>query len=420
MIENTRFADLSGKRILVTGGTGFIGSRLVERLVLEHQAEVRVLLRTYSRAARIARFPIELSEGDITVPGDVQSASRGCDFVFHCAYGNAGNTKLQRRVNVDGTRNVMEAAKNSGIGRVVHMSTVSVYGATPDGDLDETATRHYCRPADAYSDTKLDGEKLALEYAANQSVPVAVIQPTMVYGPYAPGWTMRILNDLKNNRVILIDDGEGLCNPVYIDDVITAMLLAAVEPNAPGEVFLISGDRAVTWREFYERYEQMLGCRSTVNMSLDEGVDYYKRSSKRRPLISEALSIFRSKASVRDRILESKEAAALIYILQSVVPETRWQSFTNRVIQEVPSDSASNKVAADRPILRVQPQWLRRQTAKTNFRIDKARRVLGYEPAFDFETGMNLTEAWASWANLLNGNHRMHNLTTDENVANAS
>jgi len=101
--------DFSGKRVLVTGGTGFIGGRLVEKLVSCHDAKVRVLVRNYANAARIARMPIKMIHGDINNLEDVCNAVEGCDVVFHCAYGNSGSDNKRQEVNIEGTRNIAEA-----------------------------------------------------------------------------------------------------------------------------------------------------------------------------------------------------------------------------------------------------------------------------------------------------------------------
>ena len=133
----TAQSDLYGKRVLVTGGTGFIGGRLVERLVLEHSAEVRVLVRSFSRVPRIARFPIEMVRGDILDVASLKNA-------FHCAaIGGGGDKEMMRLVNVEGTRNVMKAALHAEAERVVHLSSLTVYGNRPDGDLDEDSPRRY-------------------------------------------------------------------------------------------------------------------------------------------------------------------------------------------------------------------------------------------------------------------------------------
>ena len=124
----------------MTGGSGFIGGRLAERLASEHGARVRVLVRTLSRCARVARSPVELLAGDVTDAGAVQRAAQDCEVLFHCAYGNTGSAAEMRRVDVEGARNVLDAGLEQSA-RVVNVGTLSVYGVTPDGDLDERAHR---------------------------------------------------------------------------------------------------------------------------------------------------------------------------------------------------------------------------------------------------------------------------------------
>jgi nucleoside-diphosphate-sugar epimerase len=133
--------DLSGKRVLVTGGTGFIGSRLVERLILECNAAVRVLIHNFVHAARIARFPIEWVQGDLTDRSEVERAVDGCEVIVHCGYGNRGSGEARRQVTVHGTENVLEVAARARVKRVIHLSTVAVYKPKLHGLLVETDPR---------------------------------------------------------------------------------------------------------------------------------------------------------------------------------------------------------------------------------------------------------------------------------------
>ena len=126
---------LTNATVLVTGATGFIGGRLAERLVVEHGARVRALVRNFGRAARLARYPIELVPGDLRAAESIDRAAAGCQYVFHCAYGSDGEDDARRVVNAQGTRHVLEAALKHRATRVVHTSTVTVYGDTPDGPL---------------------------------------------------------------------------------------------------------------------------------------------------------------------------------------------------------------------------------------------------------------------------------------------
>jgi predicted dehydrogenase/nucleoside-diphosphate-sugar epimerase len=395
-----RRANLSGKRVLVTGGTGFIGGCLVERLVLDCKAQVRVLVRNFSHAAGIARFPIEMVQGDVTDAADVLGASAGCEIIFHCAYGPFGTEEEQRRTNVEGTRNVMEAAAQLHVERVVHLSTLMVYGIPEAGDFDETAPRQHMGLV--YADSKLEAEELAFEYYEKRGVPVCVIQPTSVYGPFSTWHTVAILESLKSTRVILVDGGEGACNPVYVDDVVSAILLAACGKTAVGQAFLISGERATTWRAFYEEYQNMLeGNASMVSMSAKEAIRYYKRQHG--SLLREAIGVLRADYEVRERILTTPEARFVRKMARFLLPVGLWEAVKRCFMGEKKGTEPNqpSPVADSKPMPAVDPAMVRFYAAQGKVRIDKARRVLGFEPDFDLHAGMKRTEQWARWANLL-------------------
>jgi nucleoside-diphosphate-sugar epimerase len=383
----------AGKRVLVTGATGFIGGRLVERLVLEHGAEVRALVRNLAGAARLARFPVTVLRGDVTKPEDMAAATRGCDLVFHCAYGTSGSQKHRAWVNTEGTRQVLAAAQAAGARRIVHLSTLMVYGKTSDGDLDEAAPRQ--RFGNPYSDSKLEAERIVL----SSGLPVAVLQPTAVYGPYGGVWTETILKTLKTGRQILINGGDGLGNAVYVDDLVSAMLLAAVKEEAVGEAFLVSGEEPVTWREMYARFERMLGGGDrTVDMTEAEALAYWKKWQRAQPrLIGEGLRIVKGEQAIRERLERTREGVWLREMASSVLPET-WQQGIKRKLAGGGRPASPD---GETPIHPLPPSMIGFFRARTRVRIDKAKRLLGYRPAFDFETGMDLTERWARWANLL-------------------
>jgi nucleoside-diphosphate-sugar epimerase len=395
----TARAALDGRRVLVTGGGGFIGGRLVERLVRECGTTVRVLVRGFAGAARLARFPLELAHGDVTDPRAMAAAARGCDVVFHCAYGTSGSQRHRAWVNREGTRQALAAAGSAGASRVVHLSTLLVYGRTADGDLDETAPRR--RFGNAYADSKLDAERLALEWARAGRAPAVVLQPTAVYGPYGGVWTAQVLDSLRSGRMILVNGGDGLANHVYVDDVVSAMLLAALVPAAIGEAFLISAAEPVTWREMYGAFERMLGGSRTVAMSRDEARRYWRRRPRPR-VVSEALAAVRGDAALLQRLLGTREALVLRELASGWLPET-WQQ---RIKARIGMGSAAqyppaSLPAEEAPIHPLSPDLIDFFAAKTRVRIDQAATLLGYRPAFDLASGMELTEQWARWANLL-------------------
>jgi nucleoside-diphosphate-sugar epimerase len=391
--------DLKGKRVLVTGASGFIGGRLVERLVRHYGADVRALVRNPSSAARLARFPIDFQMGDVTSSSHLDKAMEGRSLVFHCAYGTSGSQKHRAWVNKVGTERVLEAAHRAGSPRVVYLSTLMVYGRTGDGDLDETAPRK--RFGNAYSDSKLEAEKIALQYSRSGRVPVAVLQPTAVYGPYGGVWTAAPLQTLKTGRVILIDGGSGLANAVYVDDLVSAMLLAAVKDAAVGEAFLISGPEAVSWRDLWERFSRIVddGPPRTVSMSVDEARAFYDQHRRETAhLHQELLRQFKQDQRFRDRLMATRELYALRELASSVLPEALQTKIKGRM-----SGGGKPPGPVDRslPIHPLTPEMIDFYTPKTRVRIDKARRLLGYEPAFSLERGMELAGQWARWAGIV-------------------
>ena len=389
---------LAGRTVLVTGATGFIGGRLAERLVLGEGAHVRALVRNAAAASRLVRFPVTVVRGDVTNPSDLATAAEGCDLVFHCAYGTSGSQKHRAWVNKEGTRRVLEAARNAKARRAIYLSTLMVYGQTADGDLDETAPRR--RFGNPYSDSKLEAERLALDFSRSGRLPVAVLQPTAVYGPWGGVWTETVLRSLKTGRQILINGGDGMANPVYVDDLVSAMLLAAVKDEAVGEAFLVCGEEAIPWRRMFGRFEQMLGDESrTVDMTEAEALAYWRAWKKDQPrLVGEGLRILKGEREIRERIQSTREGLWLRELASAVLPESWQQKIKARISG---GGGPQTPLSIDLAIHPLPPKMIGFFRAKTRVRIDKAKRLLGYQPAFDFATGMDLTERWARWANLL-------------------
>lgn len=389
----------AGTRVLVTGATGFIGGRLVERLAAECHADVHVLVRSYARVPRIARFQITMHPGEVTQPDHVKTAMEGCDLVFHCAFGNAGTPDQQRTATVGGTRSVMEAALAHKVKMLIHISTVSVYGRTDDGDLDETAPRR--KSGEVYADSKVEAERLAFDYHRKHGLPVSIVQPTIVYGPFGGTWTVNPLSQLKSHRVVLVNGGTGLCNAVYVDDVVDALLLASHRPEAIGQAFLISGAEPVSWKDFYAGYEHMLGFQSTASLTAAEVSALLRSHRKSQSTTAQIRTAIRENPLALYRFLQLPAVSGAYRLGRRLAPS--W--LLDRVRASLVSTTAQHQGPPQRPaekpltvLTEAQSAFLR---ARTRVRIDKARQILGYNPAFSIEEGMKLTESWARYSNLL-------------------
>lgn len=260
--ESRRREPVGLRRVAVTGATGFIGAHVIDRLLQDDQTTVVALARTPPRRrARLshwdsARLTVEPADllGD---PAVLVDAFRDCDVVIHAAYGNAGEPAQRWAVSVDGTAAVLAAARKAGVRRLVHTSSLSVY--TPTGPvIDEHSALILADPEDlSYAQQKLAAERLVLS-SAQDRMEVVCVQPTVVYGPWGPLWTVRPLRRLAADNTCLPGGDKGSCDVVHVHDVADAIAFLAAAPDAAGERFLLSGPERVTWGAFYDHYRDML------------------------------------------------------------------------------------------------------------------------------------------------------------------
>jgi nucleoside-diphosphate-sugar epimerase len=387
---------LAGRTVLVTGGTGFIGGRLVEKLILEQQGNVRVLVRNFSHASRLARFSIDMVGGDISDREAVQKAIRGCDIVFHCAHNSRLSRGPQKQMAVQGTQNLSRAALQEGVSRMVHVSTFSVYGPTLDGHLTESSA---WQPSNhPYVEAKRAAERLVLDLYRKEGLPVVVLQPTIVYGPFSKPWTVRPISDLKTGLVPLVNGGGGYCNAVYIDDVVDAMILAATQPDVVGEVFLISGEKPISWKTFYNAFETALGICSTVNIT-EEKIREMRREQARSKSFTTRLLNWAQDPKTVSRATRMPPIPVVLNILKIFLSKEQRQALKSRVIRKRPKGKQNNE--AKKAIHLPDDTLLALYRAQTWVRVDKAQKLLSYEPKFDFERGMDLTARFIHWANLV-------------------
>jgi len=177
-----RAAATPAGRVLVTGASGFIGCRLVERLHYGSDWQPRALIRNPGRAARLARMPIEFAIGDLASPTDLAKALEGCAAVVHAGIGTSWRESERIATTVQGTKNIVEAALRAGVKRFVHVSTLAVYGERVDGTITEETPVNPKKGWD-YAESKHAAEQIVLEAAA-KGLPAVILRVAVVYGPH--------------------------------------------------------------------------------------------------------------------------------------------------------------------------------------------------------------------------------------------
>jgi nucleoside-diphosphate-sugar epimerase len=319
-------------RILVTGGLGFTGSALCRRLA-EAGHQVRALDNKPGLFdAELRERGVEIHLGSVTDRALIGRLVEGCERVHHLAAAfrlvNLGR-EAYWDINVNGTRNVLEAARASGGPRVVNCSTCGVHGNVAQPPAPETAP---IDPADYYQLTKWEGEKLAMGFVeAGQWV--TTLRPAAIYGPGDPERFYLIFKRVARGRFTFLGDGSALYHPLYIDNLVDAFVAASESDAARGESYLIADEEYVPIRELVARTARALGI------------------------------------ECRMRFLPFWPAYAVAYAV-----EMAWKP--------LPSEP---------PIFRRRLDWFRQNRA---FRIDKARRDLGWTPKVGLDEGLRRTAEW--------------------------
>jgi len=314
--------------VLITGVNGFIAGHLAERLRAQGVA-VRGLARRPESASWLAPHGVEVWAGNLLDPAVLRQAAAGCGAIVHAAAwtGTAGvPADLAWRTNVEGTANILAAARETGVGRFVFVSSVAVYGFNRAPLIDESMPTPPV--GQLYPDSKIAAEAAVRASA----VPWVILRPASTYGPRGTAWTIGPVEHIRRGEMVLLGQDSGLVTPGYIENVVGGFVLALTHASALGQAFNVCDDKAVTYREFYLAYARLLG-----RTSLPSVPAWSARFARLAPA---------------------------------------------RLLRRVLGKPA------------VGPWTLHFRLNPSQFGVAKARRVLGYAPAIDFDEGMRRTEVW--------------------------
>jgi len=249
--------------VLVTGGTGLLGSHIAEQLVRSGH-KVRALCRRDSDTRFLKNLGVELIQGDLSDQPALQRACDGADQVYHAAarVGDWGRWPEFVAITIEGTRRLLEAAANARVRRFLHISSISAYGHPNRRGLvlDETAPLGVnLHKWSYYSRAKVEAEKLVWAMHQSGRLPVTVIRPSWLYGPRDRATLPRLIDSIRRKKAKLVGDGDNRLNVVNAANVAEGAILAANSDRAAGQAYNCCHDGVMTQREYFNAVATAIG-----------------------------------------------------------------------------------------------------------------------------------------------------------------
>jgi nucleoside-diphosphate-sugar epimerase len=318
--------DQAPRSVFVTGANGFIGRALMKRY-RALGAEVRGM-----DAAADSEWNVVA--GDIGESGPWQRHAAGADLVINTAavVSNTAPKDLYWRISVNGVRKALDAAVAGGAKRFVQISSCAAFGKRFPPGVEETYPVAAATGRD-YDDAKGGSEHPALAAHASGEIACTIVRPGDVYGPRSRPWVLIPLEAARKNRLILPAHGKGIMSPIYIDDLVDGIVLAAACAAAAGHIFTLTGGVGVTCSEFFAYHWRWAG----------------------------------------------RSGAPRAYATETVARLARLSGFVQRLRGQRAETGPESLALLAKP---------------ATFSIEKARRMLGYEPKVGLAEGMRRTETW--------------------------
>ncbi|NBS90731.1 NAD-dependent epimerase/dehydratase family protein, partial [bacterium] len=242
--------NMNNRTCLITGAGGLVGSSLAEACV-KRGYKVKALIRSGSDGSFLESLGVEVVRGDLQDKSLPIEATQGVDTVFHCAakVGDWGSVDSYRQVNVEGLRKLLDSFNPTQLYKFVHFSSLGVYEARHHHQTDESTPppdQHF----DGYTQSKMESEKLALQYHKDKGYPIVVLRPGFIYGPRDRTVLPRLMEKLKTKEVKYIGSSSYAMNNIFVGNLVQAAFLALDNPNAVGQVFNLTDGEKVSKKRF--------------------------------------------------------------------------------------------------------------------------------------------------------------------------
>jgi nucleoside-diphosphate-sugar epimerase len=348
----------------------------------------RALVHSTASAARLTRLSADLIIGDLRDRRSVAKAIRGCDAVVHLA---RGDTDVMR----SGLENLLRSAVEEQVGRFVHISSVGVYGDSPppESRLESAPLK---RTTNDYGNEKMVQERRVLRYASRRGLPVVILRPPNVYGPFS-WFTQELIAKIRCGKLAIVENGNNPCNLVYVDNLIEAILLALWKPRAVGEVFFVTDFEPVSWERCLLDHAKM------INVVVPRITAFKSLPVRRERMIPDSIRIL-------PRVLLSGELRRIlreIPVAKAIdsFMYTRFQSLSadlqQRIRLWINGPQRVESLESSNGNIDPLDNLIMAQGRTVAHSSEKAKRLLGYSSPVSYNEGMALTAAWLDYARIV-------------------
>jgi nucleoside-diphosphate-sugar epimerase len=357
-----------GLKLAIIGANGFIGSRAVELFHLGGLAQVRPIVRSVNSLARLSRFDLDCRIADARDQPALSAALAGCDGVIHAVSGDPATI-------LGSLTPAYLAAQQAGVKRFIYLSSGSVHGQAPPPGTDESTPLDDRQPVE-YNNAKVRAERRLLTLRKTGAVELVILRPGIVVGPRSY-WISSFASSLLSGAAYLVNHGHGICNSIYVDNLIQAIYLAASAPRADGHALLVGDEETLSWADLYTPIAHALG----FDLSQVPNVEYVMPG--------------RSWNNVIHRVWTSGAARSM----RAIAPKRLRRAIRAALIQETPPRSPwadTTQSPARIPQATLEMALLHRCAYKLPHA--KAKQLLGYEPIVPFAEACRRTIGWLEFA----------------------
>jgi len=361
------------KNYAILGAGGFIGYRLTEYLHLNSIAAPRPIVRSFRSMARVSRFHLDVRLANATDVTSLSDALNGCDVAFHCVVGN-------RDTILNSVDAAYAACRQAGVRRLVYLSSAVVMGSSPEPGTDENTPLKENQRFE-YNVSKVMAERRLRKLMGDGAVECVLLRPCIVFGPRSTYWSAQLASDLLAGKAYLINGGKGICNTIYIDNLVELMVLCATHPAATGNTYIAKDAERVTWRELYGSVAQAIGVdeASILNLDLDIAAG---RSTLAKSWRGVARVVWRNRLVRAAKELVRSEATVGLAI---------------QLRAKLLTPSPTNDVKAESPYS-LDPELVTLQMCRYELPTRKAAAELNFAPKVSFPEGARRTQEWLRFA----------------------